>query len=329
MRLSPIELSLLDDWQRNFPIVGRPFEIVGQSVGINEHAALQAYERLRERQVLSRIGAVVRPHTMGTSTLAAMRVPAARLDDIAAIVSREPLVTHNYERVHDYNLWFVVAGPDANAIKATLRSISQQSGLAVLDLPMLRAYHLDLGFSLQGRSDERGRGNGTASDFQPDAADQQLLAAIEDGLPMVARPYRDVAARVRTDETDVIERLRRLLSVGIVTRFGCVVHHRTLGYSANAMAVWDVPVEKADDVAAALIQHPLVTLCYRRSRHLPDWPYNLYCMVHAKSQPEALGVIDKLDANAGLTDHAKAILFSRRCFKQRGAVFSAQARKVH
>jgi DNA-binding Lrp family transcriptional regulator len=329
MNLSPIELRLVDRWQREFPLVSRPFEVVGRSAGIGETAAIEVLRRLCREQVLSRIGAVVRPHAVGASTLAAMRVPPERFQHVAAAVSREPLVTHNYERAHNYNLWFVVAGPDAAAVGATLASIRDQTGLAALDLPMLRAYHLDLGFSLQDRRQSQVRQTRARPEYRATATDRNLLAALEDGLPVVERPYQAVAAALGLDEWDVIERLQHLIAAGVVTRFGCVVRHRAVGYDANAMAVWDLPDERVDGVADKLVRNPHVTLCYRRARRRPEWPYNLYCMVHGKSRREGLAVIDELNRDAGLDRDPQAVLFSTRCFKQRGAVFSTQDRGLH
>jgi DNA-binding Lrp family transcriptional regulator len=108
----------------------------------------------------------------------------------------------------------------------------------------------------------------------------------------------------------------------IISRFGCVVRHRRLGYAANAMAVWDVPDAEVAAVAAVLARHPRVSLCYRRPRRLPDWRYNLFCMVHARTRSDALAVIADLDRAAGEARHPSAVLFSTRCFKQRGARFS-------
>lgn len=322
MTLSSTELALIDRWQRDFPFVRRPFEVVGQSVALDERATIETFERLRHRQVLSRIGAVVRPHTIGASTLAAMRIPPERLDEIAAIVSREPMVSHNYERTNEHNLWFVVAGPNERAVAAALGSIEARTGFQVLNLPLLRAYHLDLGFPLTGGRATAARTMPLAADYQPDAIDQSLLAAIEDGLPLVEQPYKKVATAIGLDEDGVIASLHRLTNAGVVTRFGCVIHHRALGYTANAMAVWDIADDSVDDVARILVRNPRVTLCYQRRRRPPDWPFNLYCMVHAKSRPAALAVVDELNSAAGTAGSQHAVLFSTRCFKQRGAVFS-------
>ena len=155
-----------------------------------------------------------------------------------------------------------------------------------------------------------------------DASDRGILVAIEDGLPLVSRPFRHVGQQVGLHEEEVIERLQQLTDAGIVTRFGCVVRHRMLGYTSNAMAVWDIPNDIIDVVAKHFVRNPHVTLCYRRPPRLPEWPYNLFCMIHARSRPEALAAIDDLNAIAQTGPYGQTTLFSLRCFKQRGAIFS-------
>lgn len=329
MTLNPTDLALIDRWQRDFPLVERPFAEAGRDFGFDEAAALATFRRLRDAGVISRIGAVVRPHSVGASTLAAMRVPDARLEEVAAIVSRQPAVNHNYQRTHSFNLWFVVAGPDRETVSATIRRIEDECGLAVLDLPLLHAYHVDLGFSLRGGTVKDGTPPPAQLAYRTDSFDRSLLGAIEEGLPIVSRPYDDIADRLGVDADDVRGRLRQLADAGIIGRFGCVVNHRALGYRANAMAVWDIADDSVDAVGQRLRRHPKVSLCYRRPRRPPEWPYNLFCMVHAKRQDEALEVVDELNRILESTARGGAVLFSTRCFKQRGATFSRPRGGVH
>jgi DNA-binding Lrp family transcriptional regulator len=323
MMASPSDIDLLDRWQRGFPLTERPFAEVGREAGVDESALIAAFRRLQAVGVLSRIGAVVRPNTLGASTLAAMRVPPERLEAVAGIVSAEPFVTHNYARAHVLNLWFVAAGPTREAIAATLRRVEQRTGIACLDLPLLTAYHVDLGFALSGDTQRRARRNPTrAAAYRPDRHDRAVLAAMENGLPLVPHPYCEVGRAVGLAGREVIGRIAHLVEAGIVTRFGCVVRHRPLGYGANAMAVWDVPDPLVDATAAAFTAHPGVTLCYRRPRRLPDWRFNLFCMVHARTRREARASIEALNRAADTGRRPQEILFSTRCFKQRGAVFS-------
>ncbi|ROR29522.1 AsnC family transcriptional regulator [Inmirania thermothiophila] len=151
-----------------------------------------------------------------------------------------------------------------------------------------------------------------------DPRDRALLGAIQDGLPLVARPYRAVGERLGMDESEVILRLARLLRSGVIRRLGLVVRHHELGYRANAMVVWDVPDEEVDAAGARLAAEPAVHLCYRRRRH-PRWPYNLYCMVHGRDREAVLAEIEAVTRRAGLAGRPRRVLFSRRRFKQRGA----------
>jgi len=158
-----------------------------------------------------------------------------------------------------------------------------------------------------------------------DDSDRRLLAVIEDGLPLVPRPYAAAADRLGLDEADVLVRLRRLRAAGIISRFGLVVRHHELGYRANAMAVWDVPDGQVDDVGRRLAGYDFVTLCYRRPRRPPQWPYNLFCMVHGHDRDTVRHQLARLSAEQHLDALAQDILFSRRRFKQRGARYSIGA----
>jgi DNA-binding Lrp family transcriptional regulator len=155
----------------------------------------------------------------------------------------------------------------------------------------------------------------------PDSRDRRLLAAIQEGLPLVSRPYAEIGRRAGLSEAEVLERLGRWLEAGVVKRLGVVVRHRELGYRANAMVVFDVPDERVGDIGARLAACPGVTLCYHRPRRGPDWPYNLFCMIHGRDRAKVEAQVEALAAAAGIAGLPRAVLFSRRCFKQRGALF--------
>lgn len=154
--------------------------------------------------------------------------------------------------------------------------------------------------------------------------DRRLLAAIEGGLPLVSRPYAAIGAAIGLGEAEVIERLRGLLDAGVIKRLGLVVRHHELGYRANAMTVWDVADRDVDAVGRALAASPDVTLCYRRPRRLPAWPYNLFAMVHGRERDAVLARIAELRASHGLDEVPHAVLFSTRRFKQRGARYFSE-----
>lgn len=153
--------------------------------------------------------------------------------------------------------------------------------------------------------------------------DVRLLAALQNGLPLTPRPYAQVAALLGIGEDDVLERLAILQENGTISRLGVVASHRELGYRANAMVVWDVPDDQADACGRRLADLPFVTLSYRRPRRPPYWPYNLFCMIHGKDRGQVLAEVETATRQARLIGCDRAVLFSRRCFKQRGARYRA------
>ena len=146
--LDALDRRLLDDFQRDLPLTPRPFAVLAERLGTDETAVLERLRRLQEQGAISRIGAVVTPHRAGRSTLAAMAVPDNELDEVAELVSSYAEVNHNYEREHRLNLWFVVTAPSDARVEAVLGEIETRTGLPVLDLPLVEAYRLDLGFAL-------------------------------------------------------------------------------------------------------------------------------------------------------------------------------------
>lgn len=149
--------------------------------------------------------------------------------------------------------------------------------------------------------------------------DRALIAVIQGGLPLVAKPYAVVGERLGLSGDEVIARLDALQENGLINRMGVVVKHRALGYIANAMVVWNVPDEDVERIGELLAGEDCVTLCYQRPRRLPDWPYNLFCMIHGRERDAVLRRLDQIVAWHGLEKIPYSVLFSARSFKQRGA----------
>ncbi|MGF1614341.1 MAG: Lrp/AsnC family transcriptional regulator [Gammaproteobacteria bacterium] len=331
-----LEQGLLNDFQRDFPLSPRPFSAMAQQLGTVEAVVIQRLRRLQEQGAVSRVGPVFRPHTLGASTLAALAVPPSRLTEVADQVSAYPAVNHNYEREHRLNLWFVLNASTSQALQAILSEIQQQTGLTIWSFPMLKQYRIDLGFRLPAVAHEcrTKPGHGPSSDARRDASHPRvavavgrhrpnplLIAAIQEGLPLVPRPYAAAGHAVGLSEEEVIEGIAQLLSTQVIRRFGVVVRHRELGYRANAMVVWDVSDDKVDRLGQDFARHDFVTLCYRRARALPGWPYNLYCMIHGCERATVMRQVQELRQRCQAPDIPYTVLFSRRRFKQRGALY--------
>lgn len=156
--------------------------------------------------------------------------------------------------------------------------------------------------------------------------DKQLIAEIQEGLPMVSRPYLHIAEKLGVSEAQVIERLQYFVEQDLIKRMGVVVRHRELGYRANAMVVWDIPDDKIAELGHCMGKFEFVTLCYQRPRRLPEWPYSLFTMIHGHDRDEVLSNLEHLVQSCQLDNFAHEALFSVKRFKQRGAIY--QPKKV-
>jgi DNA-binding Lrp family transcriptional regulator len=324
LAFADLRFSLLNDWQHDFPIVATPFTTIGAACGVEAESVIDAYRELLADGAISRIGGVWGAGAAGAALLCAFAVPAERLDAVAAIVSADPGVNHNYEREHRHNLWFVVTGHDTTAVDESVDMLEAQTGCRALRLRMQRAYRIDLGFDLRDPMAARCRASAQrVRRVQP--ADEPLAALLEDGLPLVAKPYEAWADALRLRTEHVHGMLERWLREGTLRRFGVIVRHHEAGFRHNAMTVFDVPDDVVDACGKRLAGERGVTLAYRRER-AEGWPYNLYCMVHGRDRSEVEAAIGAAIARSGLQARACAVLFSRRRFKQAGARYFRRRR---
>lgn len=324
------EFRLLNDFQRDFPLCERPYREIADRLGTGECWVLGQFARLLQHGFVGRIGAVFAPNRIGASTLAALAAPPAAFERVAHAISAFPEVNHNYQRDHALNLWFVVTARDAAHLRCTLAAIEARANCGkLLSMPLVEEFRIDLGFDLRnGRADDAERPP-VSPRRALDPGERRLVAALQDGLPLVPRPYAALAESAGMSECQVLAILRDWRHCGLIRRFGVVVRHRALGFRANAMVVWDAPDALAGEFGRRLAAEARVSLCYLRERCAPDWNYNLYCMLHGREAGEVLNEVRRISRQAGLDRHRREILFSRRCFKQTGARFAAAGAAAH
>lgn len=330
--LVDLEFKLLNSYQRNFPLLPRPFAAMADELGTDEETILQTLQRLQQAGLISRTGPVFRPNAIGVSTLAALAVPPDRIDQVAAYVNTHAEINHNYEREHRFNLWFVATAASSARLHAVLRDIEDACECGpVLELPMIEDYHIDLGFDLSPCASNRVEYAATLSALPeacgaPAAAanlnplERTLVSALQNGLPYVAQPFSCLGL----PETEAIGVIAHWLDTGVIKRFGVIVRHHELGFTANGMAVWDIPDADVREAGRRIAASGRVTLCYRRPRQLPDWPYNLFCMIHGKDRNDVTARIAALNEVCGLAAYPHDVLFSLRRFKQRGAHYAPE-----
>ncbi len=348
--LSDLERRFINRYQGGFPLVERPFAAVAGELGTDEATLIATLRGLLASGVLSRFGPLFDAERLGGRfTLAAMAVPEADFDRVAAQLAALPEVAHNYRRDHVLNMWFVLATPSEQGLREVLGLIRDLTGLEVLDFPKLAEYHL--GFWLHLDEDgglgirrwERAQNPGAGVRLAPDAGmprseetDEQVLApavipvelntalvtATQGGLPLVAEPYAAIARELEVSSARVRRGLGAMLDRGAIRRIGAVPNHYRLGLRGNGMTVWDIEDEAVDRLGAAIAALEGVSHCYRRPRRPPLWPYNLFAMLHGRDRDEVRAAAARVAALVAGHCRGHDILFSQAVLKKAGLRFA-------
>lgn len=289
-------LGLLQD---RFPLAPVPFTDLAERLGWRESEVLARVEALKEQGPLRQIGAIFDSRRLGySSTLVALAVEPARLDEVARAVSRHPGVSHCYSRAHPLNLWFTLGLPPGRDLAREAAGLAGQPGVQrSLALPAVRTFKIDTRVEL-------GAGLLRAGALPPErpagpplaAADIPCVRVLQDDLPLVQRPFHLLAQREGLAEDDLLAAARRFLADGTMRRYGATLRHRQAGYTANAMACWQVGEGRIAAAGLLAAGQPAVSHCYQRLAYPPEWPYQLYTMVHGRSEGELAAAVAGLEA---------------------------------
>ena len=311
-----VRKRVLDEIQSRFPLEHDPYGVLARRLGLERRQVIETVRDLREDGTIRRIGASFDSAKIGyVSTLCAAAVEGneCEIDRVAEAVNAHPEVTHNYLRPARYNLWFTVTARSHPAIERLLDEIREETGVEdILDLPAVKKYKIRVDFS----GSEPARADAEPIQERPFDADDPFDAAL------VSWAQGDVAGEEPfdmsgMDEGKVIERLREWVADGTVRRFGAMVRHHKMGYTHNGMTVWDVPDEKVDELGDAFARLSFVSHCYTRKRD-DNWTYNLYAMVHARSEEELEKHVDQMSTICG---YGHQVLVSTKEYKKSSPVF--------
>ncbi|MGA2400573.1 MAG: Lrp/AsnC family transcriptional regulator [Syntrophobacteraceae bacterium] len=313
---------LLDRVQRSFPIVSDPYRVLSEGMEISEEEVRKRIGMLKQSKAIRQISAIFNTGALGyRSSLVAMAVPQETLERAAQIVNAYPGVSHNYLRPGNFNMWFTIAVPPGQSLEAVVSELSAIAGnLPALVLPAVKKYKLAVVLDVLEEGDwdhpeEKAELPPTESDtsFRPTSANIRIVKCIQEDLPLVQRPFDVWADSLKMRESDLLTTICDWMRHGTIRRFAAILNHRQVGFRANGMVVWDCPRDRIDRIGAILASYPEVSHCYNRPAY-PEWPYNLYAMIHGRSPEECESIARRL-ANATGLDNFR-ILFSAKEFKK-------------
>ena len=145
------------------------------------------------------------------------------------------------------------------------------------------------------------------------ALDKKIIRLLQGEFPLVAEPYKMLAEKIGITEEDLLARIASMREEKKIRKVGAVLRHREVGFTANALCVWDVPDAQMDEVAHHMAEHPRVSHCYERNR-ATGWHYNLYTMIHGYSREECEAIAAELSTATGIAD--RRMLYTKKEWKK-------------
>ncbi|RNJ80219.1 MAG: Lrp/AsnC family transcriptional regulator [Nitrosopumilus sp. H8] len=320
--------ELLNEIQWTFPLVVRPFDAIAKKFNTTSDAVKERLLRLKDEGVLRQLSAIFDTRRLGyTSSLVAMEIAPDRLEHVAGQINLHPGVSHNYERNHKFNLWFTLAVPPGSDLEAELAKFNALEGIkSTRMLPTLQLFKI--GVKLDMVEDKKhevlpseAKKDVKNVEFVPDEEDKEFVRQLQKDLEITDEPFARAASCLGMTQDEMFARLKHYEEIGVMRRFAAILRHRQAGFMANGMIVWKVPEGRISEVGKMLGSFPQVSHCYERPTY-PDWPYNVFSMIHCKTQDEAKEMAGSIQRQIGVDDYN--ILFSSREFKKTRVEYFAE-----
>jgi siroheme decarboxylase len=316
-----IDKQLLNDIQWSFPLEDRPYLEISKRYDMTEDEVMNRIAYMKDISLIRQINAIFDTRRLGyKSALVAFAVKPDKLDYIANEVNKHPGVSHNYERNHEFNMWFTLAVPPYGEMKTDLDRLSSLDGVIKYRLlPTLKLYKIGVRLDMVNDDDtEKAKPNDEVKQLNPKKFeitedDKHFIRELQKDLKVIPEPFKEMAENLGITTTELFAKAKEYEKNGVMRRFAAILRHRDAGFSANGMVVWQVPEDRIDEIGYKLAAFPQVSHCYRRPVY-SDWQFNLFSMIHARTLEAAERIAVEMSETVGIKDYR--ILFSSREFKK-------------
>ncbi|SFV57039.1 Heme biosynthesis protein related to NirD and NirG / Heme biosynthesis protein related to NirL and NirH [hydrothermal vent metagenome] len=311
-----MEKEFLTRIQKSFPIDERPFAVLAKELGSSEKELIDLYQKLRDEKIIRQTSAIFDTKSLGyNSSLVAFKVDD--IENAAKIINEHPGVSHNYERDHEFNLWFTIAcAPDSKlGLEKTVEFLAKESNAKeYLILPTKRMFKISVQLDMKGnraKKEKVAKKKKIPLTLKPLHYD--LIRALQENIEACEKPYDALVQKLDIDYETLKKEAQRLQDAGVMRRFASILYHRKAGFKANAMVVWKIPEESAEAMGEMIAAYSAVSHCYLRPTY-PSWPYPLFSMVHGKSKEEVEAIVNEMAKEIGVDEFF--YLYSTREFKK-------------
>lgn len=320
--MDKLSRQLLNILQFDFPLVSKPFLVIARKLGVSETKVITTIKLLKKKKIIREISGLFDSRKLGfASLLVALKVKPRMLNKVALTINACPLVSHNYARKDEWNLWFTLTHHKNIPREKAVSKLASQPGIEdYMLLPPVKVFKQDILFDLVNKKLKQYRYSfkeqkkcNNANNYTIKYMDKVYLSALETDLPIISEPFDLISKKYKISREQLFIRAQDYMKRGLMRRFGASLNHWLIGYKVNAMVVWNIPPEEVSEAAEKMIKFPQVGHCCQRVKR-PNWNYNLYCTLHCKNYNECERVINLIARRIKLNDYK--ILFSTKEYKK-------------
>jgi DNA-binding Lrp family transcriptional regulator len=319
-QLDLLDRKILNEIQWLFPLTDRPFLEIAQRHNTTEIDIMNRISAMKENGLIRQINAIFDTRRLGyKSALIAFAVKSEKLDYVANEVNKHPGVSHNYERNHEFNMWFTLAIPPNSEMKATLDKMASLDGVIKYRLlPTLKMYKIGVKLDMVNDDSINPKPTEGIKELNPEKIhltelDKDFIRELQKDLEIIPEPFVKSAEKLSISTEELFDKAREFEKDGIMRRYAAILRHRDAGFTANGMIVWKVPDNIIDKIGFKLATFSQVSHCYRRPTY-PDWEFNLFSMIHTRSFDSAQKIAKEMSNIIRIYNYK--ILFSSREFKK-------------
>ena len=310
--------EILSRIQKKFPLVAKPFEVIAEELGISEEEVLSLLNKEKEANIIRQTSAIFDTKRLGyKSSLVAFKIAPQKIDDAVAIINAHPGVSHNYERNHEFNIWFTMAvSPDSLlGLDKTIEILAKMTQAEdYIMLPTLKLFKINVKLNTTGKDEKKEKVKRVVhSEIELTPLHHEVIKRAQYDIKFVSEPFAEIVQELGIDYEKFFAILQELQESGMMRRFASILNHRKAGFNANAMVVWDVDEANGEAIGEKAAAFSAVSHCYLRPKY-PNWQYNLFTMVHGKTTEETNGIIADMAEEIESKSHMP--LYSSREFKK-------------
>jgi len=313
-----IKDEILSRIQKKFPLVAKPFEVIANELDMSEAEVLKILQAEKEAGIIRQTSAIFDTKRLGyKSSLVAFKVQKEKIDTAVEIINSHPGISHNYERNHDFNIWFTLGvSPDSKlGLDKTVEILAELTEADdFIMLPTLKLFKINVKLNTTGKDEKKEKVKKVVhTEVNMTPLHHDIVRKAQYDIEMVSEPFKKIIDELNIDYDTFFGILKELQEAGYMRRFASILNHRKAGFNANAMVVWDVDEAKGEEIGATAAAFSAVSHCYLRPKY-PNWPYNLFTMVHGKTREETNGIIADMEKEIESKSHRP--LYSSREFKK-------------